>query len=417
MSQYLVGVVPGSGGVGTVTSITAGTGITLTPSPITTTGSVALTIPVVIANGGTNATTYGTVDGTIYYNGTRLVTTVTGTAGQVLTSNGVGVAPTYQAAGGGGITTIDGDSGSVTGSTVTITGGTSGAVFTGAGSTLTESFNFISLPTTTSTNGQILINSVPVLHTFDQGIWVGDAGNFTIGGTSTLNLGIGKLALSSLTTFSQFNCAIGNNSLGALTSHATNNIALGYGSSLNLLHGTGCIAIGVSSGTAWTGSESYNIAIANTGTVSTSNQLNIGSGTGSGANQLNSAFISGIQTIVVVGTSVLVSATDQLGVAASSAQFKSDIQDMADSSSPLLNLRPVTFVWNKESSPGLKDATDARQFGLIAEEVDKIMPSLVNYKDGLPFSVNYHDLPAMLLNEVKKLSARVESLKAQLKGK
>ncbi len=38
---------------GTVTSITAGTGITLTPSPITTTGSVALTVPVSSANGGT----------------------------------------------------------------------------------------------------------------------------------------------------------------------------------------------------------------------------------------------------------------------------------------------------------------------------------------------------------------------------
>lgn len=417
MSQIAVSASSGGGGGGTVTSISAGTGITLTPSPITGSGAVALTVPVVIADGGTNATSMTNTYGVVYFDGTLLNTTAVGTATQVLTSNGAGVAPTFQAAGGGGITTIDGDSGSVTGSTVTITGGTSGAVFTGAGSTLTESFNFISLPTTTSTNGQILINSVPVLHTFDGGIWVGDAGNFTIGETSTINLGIGRLALSSLTTFSQFNCAIGNNSLGALTSNATSNIALGYGSSINLLHGTGCIAIGVSSGTAWTGSESYNIAIANTGTVSTSNQLNIGSGTGTGANQLNSAFISGIQTIVVTGTAVLVSTGNQLGVAASSAQFKSDIQDMADSSSPLLNLRPVTFTWNKDSSPGLKDATDARQFGLIAEEVDKIMPSLVNYKDGLPFSVNYHDLPAMLLNEVKKLSARVESLKAQLKGK
>ena len=105
MSQYLVGVVGGTGGIGTVTSITAGTGITLTPGPITTTGSVALTVPVVIANGGTNATTFATTDGTVYFDGTRLVTTATGTAGQVLTSNGVGVAPTYQAGGGGGSTT------------------------------------------------------------------------------------------------------------------------------------------------------------------------------------------------------------------------------------------------------------------------------------------------------------------------
>lgn len=56
-----------------------------------------------IANGGTNATSMATTDGVVYYDGTRLVTTTAGTSGQVLTSNGAGVAPTYQAAGGGGI--------------------------------------------------------------------------------------------------------------------------------------------------------------------------------------------------------------------------------------------------------------------------------------------------------------------------
>lgn len=44
------------GGSGTVTSVSAGTGITLSPSPITTTGSVSLTVPVVFSSGGTNVT-------------------------------------------------------------------------------------------------------------------------------------------------------------------------------------------------------------------------------------------------------------------------------------------------------------------------------------------------------------------------
>lgn len=58
-----------------------------------------------IANGGTNATSMATTDGVVYYDGTRLVTTSAGTAAQVLTSNGAGVAPTYQAAGGAGLLT------------------------------------------------------------------------------------------------------------------------------------------------------------------------------------------------------------------------------------------------------------------------------------------------------------------------
>lgn len=64
------------------------------------------TIP--IADGGTNATSMATTDGVVYFDGTRLVTTSAGTATQVLTSNGAGVAPTFQAAsGGGGLTFVD----------------------------------------------------------------------------------------------------------------------------------------------------------------------------------------------------------------------------------------------------------------------------------------------------------------------
>lgn len=80
---------------GTVTSISQGTGITLTPNPITGTGTVALTVPVTIADGGTNATSMTNSNGTVYYDGTRLVTTAVGSAGQVLTSNGA-AAPTFQ---------------------------------------------------------------------------------------------------------------------------------------------------------------------------------------------------------------------------------------------------------------------------------------------------------------------------------
>lgn len=60
-----------------------------------------ITIPLPIAQGGTNATTMTNTNGVIYYDGTRLVTTTVGSATQVLTSNGPGVAPTFQASSGG----------------------------------------------------------------------------------------------------------------------------------------------------------------------------------------------------------------------------------------------------------------------------------------------------------------------------
>ncbi len=77
-------------------------------SSITTLGTITTGVwtgtTIAIANGGTNATSFATTDGTVFYDGTRLVTTATGSTGQVLTSNGPGVAPTYQTNAGGDVT-------------------------------------------------------------------------------------------------------------------------------------------------------------------------------------------------------------------------------------------------------------------------------------------------------------------------
>lgn len=54
-------------------------------------------IPIEISKGGTNTTSFATANGTVIFDGTRLVTVATGTATQVLTSNSPS-APTFQTA-------------------------------------------------------------------------------------------------------------------------------------------------------------------------------------------------------------------------------------------------------------------------------------------------------------------------------
>jgi len=107
--QLIVAQSGGGGGVITINGDTGSvTGSTVTISGgttgLTTTGS-GTTLDIIgtlgISNGGTNATSMANTDGVVYYDGTRLVTTAVGTATYVLTSNGAGLAPTFQAAGGG----------------------------------------------------------------------------------------------------------------------------------------------------------------------------------------------------------------------------------------------------------------------------------------------------------------------------
>src|SRR5438477_3437610 len=71
---------------------------------------------------------------------------------------------------------------------------------------------------------------------------------------------------------------------------------------------------------------------------------------------------------------------------------------MEKTSESILALKPVTFRYKEDIDP-----EGIPQFGLIAEEVEKVAPSLVaRDKEGKPYSVRYEAVNAMLLNEFLK---------------
>ena len=84
----------------------------------------------------------------------------------------------------------------------------------------------------------------------------------------------------------------------------------------------------------------------------------------------------------------------------SSARFKEDINPMNHASDALYALKPITFRYKKQVDP---EGTSAMQFGLVAEDVEKVNPDLVvRDKEGKPYSVRYDQVNAMLLNEFLK---------------
>jgi hypothetical protein len=94
----------------------------------------------------------------------------------------------------------------------------------------------------------------------------------------------------------------------------------------------------------------------------------------------------------------------------SSAKFKRNIRDMGQTSSALMALRPVSFRYKAKIDPA-----GVARFGLVAEEVERVMPELVVYDENQQlYGVRYDAVNAMLLNEVQKQHALVAEQKKVL---
>jgi hypothetical protein len=167
----------------------------------------------------------------------------------------------------------------------------------------------------------------------------------------------------------------------------SNNIALGYQAGFNLTTG------------------SNNIAIGNQSVAAESDTIRIGTGQ-------TRAFIAGISGVGVTGgVAVVVDNNGQLGIASSSRRTKDDITDMGDSSSVLMQLRPVTFHYKSDQNPKGR----MLQYGLIAEEVATVAPNLVAHtSSGEIETVYYQHLAPMLLNEYQKQQRIIEAQAAEL---
>jgi trimeric autotransporter adhesin len=401
---------------GTVTSVSvvSANGFAGSVANPTTTPAITLSTTVtglIQGNGTAISGISGTNNGVLITDNTGVISWLanSGTPGYVLTAN-AGAPPSWQAGGGGGggITTINGDTGSVTGSTVTITtgAGAGGSTFTTSGSGTT--FTIVTTDVNNNTMyGGSAGRSAGITGTSNSGF-----GAFSLGSNNfgVNNTALGVSALGNLNGLgADNNTAVGVSCLNGAITSGFGNTGLGANCATSLGDGSYNIIIGESSGSNYTSTESSNIIMNSPGVVSESNALHIGAGTGTGNKQLNSAFISGIQGITVTGSAVLVSSGDQLGVAVSSRKYKENIVDMGDYSSNILKLRPVTFTLK-----GHKDQTI--QSGLIAEEVHEIFPDIMVYdKNGDPQTVQYHNLPALLLNELQKALKRIDVLESKLK--
>ncbi len=233
--------------------------------------------------------------------------------------------------------------------------------------------------------------------------------NFSGGG----NVAIGKFALQFNETGSD-NVATGAYALS--NSYGANNVAVGPNALSFIKTGDGNVAVGANTGAALLGG-SFNTYVG-FGANAISAADNYVTVIGSTGIKTATTYIAGIGSSPIAGgLSVVVNPnTGQVGYAASSERYKTDIASLGANTDRLAQLRPVRFRVKT-------DPDGAIQYGLIAEEVDKVYPELVIHDDHgtIQGVARYDELAPLLLNEVQKQqrvnaaqTAKIASLEQKL---
>lgn len=227
--------------------------------------------------------------------------------------------------------------------------------------------------------------------------------------TGIYNAAFGAAALQN-TTAGQ-NTALGTGALRAdTTGHG--NTGAGFTALYGTTTGIGNTAVGNGAGAnIVTGNYNTYVGYGVTGVTSADQYVTrIGVTTIDSANPgTPTTYIGGIWGTTLSGSTaqVVINANGQLGVTTSSERYKTDIRPMDGAAAKLADLRPVSFHLKN-------DPQGALQYGLIAEEVDKVYPDLVIRDNaGVIQGVRYDELAPLLLSEVQQQGAVIAELQRQ----
>ena len=259
------------------------------------TSITGLTTDLTVAQGGTGAGTFA-ANGILFGNGTSAIgATAVGTDGHILTSNGSGVAPTFQAAAAGGATSIDGLSDALTNSSGATVGLGTGALAADDGSDNKNTalgFEALNDATTGFWNTALGHQAGHQITTGAASVALG-RGSMGAVTTTNFNVAIGSRAMSNGTGSSNTfvgsssgqggvgdggsNSALGATSMEKITT-GSQNVAVGYSAGLNITSGDSNTMLGSAAGDAVTTGSNNTVIGQNAAAsaVDVSNEITLG---------------------------------------------------------------------------------------------------------------------------------------------
>lgn len=150
----------------------------------------------------------------------------------------------------------------------------------------------------------------------------------------------------------------------------------------------------------------------NTKRLTITNSGNIGMGTVNPADKLQ---VAGDLRVGTGSTGCVKDADGTViaGVCSSDLRFKKDVTPLAKLLPKLAQLQPVNFFWRSTEFPNKHFGTK-ESFGLIAQDVEAVLPELVTTDEQGYKAVNYSKLPLLTVQAVKELKAENDDLKTRL---
>lgn len=97
--------------------------------------------------------------------------------------------------------------------------------------------------------------------------------------------------------------------------------------------------------------------------------------------------------------------------------MKKNIKSISNSLDLIEKLNPVQFKWNKKAKELNKEKDERNNYGLIAQEVEEILPELVHPIYDKYKSVDYEQLIPILIQSIKELNDKMNVLQNKINTK
>ena len=103
------------------------------------------------------------------------------------------------------------------------------------------------------------------------------------------------------------------------------------------------------------------------------------------------------------------SSGDIVAYYSSDERLKDNIKPIENALEKLTQIRGVEFDWNDK-----QDVYQGHDTGVIAQEVQKVLPEVVTEREDGMLAVKYEKMIGLLIESIKDLKAEIDELKLQL---